>query len=156
MIRSHHLVNKAIQRYWLSTRALTLGAQGVVIDGQDRILLIRHTYRPGWHFPGGGVEKGETCRLTLGRELAEEAGVLLDGEPELFGLYANFRFFPGDHIALYVVRRWHQPVAPTPNREIAAHGMFSADALPVEIHPPTAARIAEVMAGVPRAEHWSD
>ena len=34
------------------------------LDAQARVLLIKHTYRPGWHFPGGGVERGLVLRET--------------------------------------------------------------------------------------------
>lgn len=149
-------VIKLLQQYWRVSRGLTLGAQGCVIDRQNRVLLIEHTYRPGWFFPGGGVEKRETVADALKRELWEEAGVELDPArpPELFGLYANHDRFPGDHIALFVVRDWQQPVPPRPNREIAAHQFADPAHLPADIHLPTAARIAEIFAGAAKSQVW--
>jgi 8-oxo-dGTP pyrophosphatase MutT (NUDIX family) len=90
----------------------------------------------------------------LKRELTEEAGIVLEGPPELFGLYTNFDYFPGDHIALFVVRDWRQPRPPPRSREIAEHGFFAPDALPTDVNPPTKARILEVLGGKPRAEAW--
>lgn len=148
------MIVKAIQSYWRLSRGLTLGAQGCVIDAGGRVLLIRHTYRPGWHFPGGGVERGETVMTALQRELQEEAGVLIDGAPVLHGLYSNGKAFYGDHIALYVVRAWRQPIVPAPNREIAAQAWFGPKDLPSDINPPTATRIAEIVAGRAAAELW--
>ena len=149
------MIRKALQRYWRYSRGLTLGAQGVVLDRSDNVLLIRHTYRPGWHFPGGGVERGETVEDALSRELREEAGVELEGPPELFGLYANHVLFPGDHIALFLIRAWHQPSTPAPNHEIAEQGFFPLTALPAETTAPTRVRLEEIAGARPRAAHWS-
>ena len=148
------VVKKLLQRYWRVTRGLTMGAQGAVIDADGRILLIRHTYHPGWHFPGGGVERMETAESALRRELDEEAGVALTGDPALFGIYANFRVFPSDHVALFVVRQWRQARPPVPNYEIAEHGMFARHTLPDDINPSTARRIAEIFDGTPRDPMW--
>lgn len=148
------LAIKSLQTYWRMTRSLTLGAQGLVVDSENRVLLVRHTYRPGWHFPGGGVEKNEAGGLALARELKEEAGVLLTAAPDLFGIYTHFDAFPGDHILLYVCRSWTQPVPPPPNYEIAERGFFSLSALPPETTEPTRRRLAEVFAGEPRAAYW--
>jgi 8-oxo-dGTP pyrophosphatase MutT (NUDIX family) len=151
---SERLLVKVLQRYWRLRRSVTLGAQGIVIDPNGRILLIRHGYRAGWHFPGGGVERGEHIRLSLARELEEEAGIVLDGEPELLGLFSNFEKFPGDHIAVFVVRRWRQPSIPKSNAEIAEQGFFAPDALPAGTSAGTRRRIDELVHGARGDGTW--
>ena len=65
--------------YWRFSRAMTVGVRGMVLDGEGRVFLIKHSYVDGWHMPGGGVEVGETLLEALTRELAEEGNIEFDG-----------------------------------------------------------------------------
>lgn len=133
------------QKYWRWSRALTLGVRAIVIDPEKRILLVRHTYTEGWNLPGGGVEFGESVEESLARELDEEGGVILEGAPELVGIYDNRAIFPGDHVAIYVVRHWRRDRIPAPNMEIAETGFFHPDALPDNTVPSARRRIEEML-----------
>ena len=48
---------------------------GVVIRHKDRVLAVRHSYRPGYDIPGGGIKRREQPRDTAVRELAEELSI---------------------------------------------------------------------------------
>ncbi len=65
---------------------MVLGARAMLVDGDDRVLLLRHTYMPGWHFPGGGVEPGETAEDAARREAEEETGLRIEGPMIMLGL----------------------------------------------------------------------
>ena len=133
---------------------MTLGAQGVVIDEQDRVLLVRHCYRPGWFFPGGGVEWGETLEEALARELAEEVGVTLTGAPMLHGIFSNGTNFPGDHIAVYLVRQWARRDGFRAKGEIAEAEMFAPGDVPDRTDPGTRNRLAEIFGQAPVSPRW--
>jgi len=143
-----------IHLYWRVSRGMTLGVRGLVLDGQDRVFLVKHTYVSGWHLPGGGVEPGETVLDALARELKEEGNIELAGTPTQFGIYFQPAMAQRDHVVLFVVRQFHQPAPPVPDSEIMAHGFFSRDALPPDTTQATRARIAEVMADAPVSPRW--
>ncbi|BAQ18176.1 NUDIX domain-containing protein [Methyloceanibacter caenitepidi] len=149
------IATAAIRPVWRMRRGMTLGSQGVVIDEEDRVLLVRHSYRAGWFFPGGGVEWGETLEEALARELEEEVGVALTGPAALFAMYSNSANFAGDHIALYLVRQWTREGDYRQRGEIAQTGMFAMDDLPEPLDPGTSRRLAEIFKGVPVSPKWS-
>jgi 8-oxo-dGTP pyrophosphatase MutT (NUDIX family) len=147
-------IRRAFHLYWRWARGMTLGVRGLVIDPDQRIFLITHTYVPGWQLPGGGVEPGETVVEALARELVEEGNIEIFEPPVLRGMFFNSRVSNRDHVAVFVVRSFRQACMPVPDREIAAHGFFSLDALPENTTSGTRARIAEVMLGAPLSERW--
>ncbi|MCW5683403.1 MAG: NUDIX domain-containing protein [Pseudolabrys sp.] len=152
--RAEPLIRRGMHLYWRFARPMTLGVRGAVFDGEGRVFLIKHSYVDGWHFPGGGVESGESLVSSLARELSEEGNLTLTGAPRLFGVYFNRAASRRDHVALYVVRDFRQDGVPQPNHEIVAHGFFPVDALPPDTTRGTRARLAEILGGQTPAEEW--
>jgi 8-oxo-dGTP pyrophosphatase MutT (NUDIX family) len=148
------MVNRLMHFYWRFSRGLTLGVRAVVLDGDGRVFLIKHSYAEGWQLPGGGVEAGETLLEALARELSEEGNIELTGPAALHGIYFHPLYSNRDHVTIYVVRDFRQTAPPIPNREIAAHGFFPLNGLPPDTNTGTRARIAEVMAGKPASARW--
>jgi 8-oxo-dGTP pyrophosphatase MutT (NUDIX family) len=139
-------------RLWW-TRAVTLGTRTIVFDDAGRVLLVRHSYKPGWYLPGGGVDRGESAEAAAAREVLEEAGVLCQERPVLHGLFMNTRL-RRDHVACYIVRHCRPSTSAKPDWEIAESGFFAPDALPEGTTAATRRRLDEVLHGAPVAADW--
>lgn len=140
--------------WWALNRGLTLGARAVVLDGRGRVYLVKHSYVPGWHLPGGGVERGESVEQALVRELAEEAGVRPTTAPLLHGVFHNGEIFAGDHVVVFIVRDFVEIPPESTGMEIIERGFFDLAALPVETSAATHRRLAEILRGEPLASLW--
>jgi 8-oxo-dGTP pyrophosphatase MutT (NUDIX family) len=147
-------LKRAAHLYWRFARGMTLGVRGVVLDKAGQVFLVRHTYTPGWHFPGGGVEVGETSLSALSRELAEEARVEVTGAPILHGIFLNRVASRRDHVLAYVVRDFRIIEPKRPDAEIAKAGFFPSDGLPDGTTRATRARLDEILSGRPPPPLW--
>jgi len=60
----------------MTAPALREAARAVLLDDNDRIMLLRYDENGGfWATPGGSLEPGENHRRALIRELREELGI---------------------------------------------------------------------------------
>ena len=82
-------IRRILHLYWRFARGMTLGVRAIVVNESGQVFLVEHSYVTGWHLPGGGVETGETLREALARELMEEGGLVMMGEPVLHGIFHN-------------------------------------------------------------------
>ncbi|MGA0533374.1 NUDIX domain-containing protein [Hansschlegelia sp. KR7-227] len=152
--RSVRMRRALIARAVRALRGMTLGARALAIDEADRVMLVRHGYEPGWHFPGGSVEIGELAEAAAARELLEETGVVAESQPRLLGLFFNPAFGGRDHVALFRIERFSLGPKPASSREIVESGWFARDDLPDGATPATRRRLAELFDGAEPTGWW--
>jgi 8-oxo-dGTP pyrophosphatase MutT (NUDIX family) len=134
-------------------RAMTMGARTAVIDEKGRFLLVKHTYSPGWIFPGGGIESGESAIDSAIREIREEANVIAKGDLQLHGVFSNHREMLDDHLVFYVLRSF-ETLPFKPNAEIADARFFAVEDLPATITGGSRRRIAELTGRALISREW--
>lgn len=106
----------------------TPGVKAMAITPTGEVVLVRHSYMAGWHFPGGGVKRGETPEQAMLRELREEIGLsrwaAIGQSEEPFDIADPNCAGP----ALFIVTGAEYDFRPS--LEIEAAREFPADALP--------------------------
>jgi 8-oxo-dGTP diphosphatase len=70
--RSAYRLGFPIARYWWRLSRAKRESAVVAVWVGSALLLVRQSYRDGWHLPGGGVRRGESVEAAACRELAEE------------------------------------------------------------------------------------
>ncbi|MGE3319764.1 MAG: NUDIX domain-containing protein [Candidatus Berkiella sp.] len=131
----------------------TIGVKALIVDASGRVLLVEHTYTDGWHLPGGGVAPLESTTQAVIREVQEETGIVVKGQPQLFGVYAHKVFGASDYPVLYVIKQFSiQPKKPC--AEIKQIAWFSRDNLPDGATQSTRKRLKEYFESLPPAEIW--
>lgn len=145
---------RLLHTYFLMQRGLTIGVRAIVQSEDGKFLLVRHTYTPGWHFPGGGVEKGETTEQAVSNELIQETGLRLVKRPVLHGIFYNNYVNKRDHILTYLCDVDGRIEAKPTSMEIAEVRYFNFEDLPKHTDPGTVRRIREIVYGDDQTESW--
>ncbi|TDQ04666.1 NUDIX hydrolase [Labedaea rhizosphaerae] len=68
----------------------SVSVAGIVVDDQDRVLVIKRRDNGHWEPPGGVLELGETFEEGVKREVLEETGVHVEVQ-RLTGVYKNMK-----------------------------------------------------------------
>lgn len=129
------------QLYWKIFKPVTLGSRALVVRDQ-KVLLVRLTYYPGWFLPGGGVDRGESFEAAARRELREECGIEAK-DASLFGIYIKKNEGKIDHVAVYSVLDFQGEACAADPAEIQAVEFFDVASLLAELLPGHRRRIEE-------------
>lgn len=128
LIRIAHWLRRI---FYFIARPITLGVRILLID-DEKVILVKHSYEPGWFLPGGGVKRGETLEQAVCREAAEECGAELH-VVQFIGTYHNFSAYKSDHVSLFLSEDFSLQEKSDP--EIEKVSAFPVDQLPGDTTP---------------------
>jgi ADP-ribose pyrophosphatase YjhB (NUDIX family) len=134
-------------------QGMTIGVRAACFDDQGRIFLVRHSYIPGWHMPGGGVARWETVGQALAKELREEGNLVTTSPPKLVHVYFNRRTSKRDHVVFFRCEV-AQTAPKLKDREIVESGFFALEALPAGTTSATKRRLKELSGAAAYDDLW--
>ena len=147
-------MTRIVHVYFAMARGMTMGVRAACFDEAGRVFLVRHSYVPGWHLPGGGIERGETALEALAKEMREEGNLVTGASPVLVHVYFNRQTSKRDHVLLYRCDSVVQTMPRLKDYEIVEAGFFALDALPAETTAATRRRLEELAGRAAFADFW--
>jgi 8-oxo-dGTP pyrophosphatase MutT (NUDIX family) len=97
-------IHAVLKLNWLIRRPRTFGAHALALTPDDKVILVKLRYAPGWRLPGGGRGEHEDPRDAVLRELREEIGLTSHGTVQLAAELEEAPDFKRDLASLLVVR----------------------------------------------------
>nr|MDT0660634.1 NUDIX hydrolase [Micromonospora sp. DSM 115978] len=107
-----------------------VGADVLIRNDRDEILLVNPSYKPGWDLPGGMVEANEAPHLAAERELREELGLDISVGPLLVVDWAA-PHGPWDDALMFIFDGGRLD-----NQRISALRPIDAELIGIAFHPP--------------------
>lgn len=120
---------------------LMVGAAVLILDDQNRLLLLKRSDSGFWGPPGGAVEPGEVVEEAAKRETLEETGLQV-GEMSLFGVFSGpelfYKYPNGDEVYNVTIMYLSRDVdgAIQLSDEHTEWRWFAAAGIPEELSPP--------------------
>lgn len=133
--------------WWFVRRPVTFGVRAIALTAAGEIILVRHSYLPGWYCPGGGRGRNETAEAAAIRELREEIGMTSHGTVGFLRAYTVHQHFKRDTVSWFLVR----DVVFTARRsfEIVEIRAFPLSTLPDDMTPMARERLHAALEMVP-------
>src|SRR5215208_2895731 len=118
-----------------------VGAAILVVDENNRLLMMKRSDNDCWGIPGGSLEPGEVVEDAGKREALEETNLEI-GETALFGVFSGpelyYKYPNGDEVynivIAYVARNWSREIIL--NEEHTQWNWFAANEIPDDVSPP--------------------
>jgi ADP-ribose pyrophosphatase YjhB (NUDIX family) len=130
-----------LRRYIGHRPVVMVGAGILVLDKQDRLLMMKRSDSGCWGLPGGATEPGEVMEDAAKRETLEETNLDIR-EMSLFGVFSGpelyYRYPNGDEVynvtVTYLSRDWRGEVKL--NDEHTEWYWFPPGEIPEDVSPP--------------------
>lgn len=118
-----------VHLYRFTRPRYTVGASGVLLNAEGRILLVKHVFHPinPWGLPGGWVDRLENPSDTVCREMREELGLEVSVSRPLFVQKGQFW---GTHLDLAFLVHCTRVEHIQLSAELTDYGWFALDGVP--------------------------